>query len=62
MEENAFLDEERIREITESLSEIEALSRVLDGEYFKGKPITFFLSLSISHRNRSSTNRNTQII
>jgi len=30
------LDEERIREITQSLSEIETLARVLDAEHFKG--------------------------
>ena len=41
MQRNVHSDEERIREITQSLSEIETLSRVLDGEYFKGKPITF---------------------
>ena len=33
---NSYLDEERIREITRSLSEIETLARVIDGEYLQG--------------------------
>lgn len=43
MQRNVLSDEERIREITQSLSQIETLSRVLDGEYFKGKPVIILL-------------------
>ena len=44
-----YLDEDRIREVTKSLSEIDSLARVIDGEQFQGitKSSIFVISLTI---------------